>query len=354
MSLKFDRTAAGAGVKVRFRLENGKALLEWCFQYENDEAARGCFLRIRMTDREEQPVLDCLQRTDEEEPLQSVLLHPRLWQGVENPYLYKVEVEIISECGEKYDKLVRMMPLYTLEQVSGTGVCGEIRPGSETGLLLNGEPFCPRTVRYRLPEKCDTAEGQRILMQDMQLILELGANGIYLEKTEEESRSLLRLCERLGLLVWSSENPVPETAQEGGGNPLSGDSGSLSQCMEAGSLPLLRGEQGSLLQEDGGLSSRYYRYRAKWCKVPFVYIVPESIRWQENGSFTVSVYSSCKKVALYSNGILHEFQSGSEEFVFRGITAEGPCLILTAEAEECAHSLSVHKTFTKSSLFHDI
>ena len=256
--------------------------------------------------------------------MQSVLLHPHLWQGIENPYLYRLEAEIFSPGRKQVDRCVRLLPLYVLECLPGKG------------LLLNGETFCPRTVRYRPPEQIKTAEGQRLLMQDMQLIREMGANGIFLEGVGEKGRLLLQICQKLGLLVWDEGNSVPGNSE----NPEN--------------LPCFRGGSDSLLKEDGSFSAQYYRYRARWSKTPFVYIVPESIRQQENGLFMAAVYSSCKKVALYSNGILHEFQSGREEFIFRGITAESPCLVLTAEAEECAQSLSIHKTFTKSSLFHDI
>lgn len=320
MSVRFDRTAAGEGVEMQCRLENGKALLTWSFHYENDNPGQGCFLRLCLTDMENRLVLECLQQTGEEEPLQSVLLHPQLWQGMENPYLYKLEAEILSRSGEKIDKFVRNMPLHTLTHVPGKGI------------LLNGEIFCPKTVRYKMPEQMKTAASQRHILRDMQLMRQLGANSIYVEKVKEREKSFLQICERMGFLVWSEEKPLPES-REG--------------------IPLLRGGERSLLKPDDTPASYYYQYQAKWSKSPFVYIVPESIQCQENGNFTVTVYSSCKRVALYTNGMLHAFLSGREEFTFREVVPGGPCLVLTAEAEECAQSLSIHRTFTKSSLFHD-
>lgn len=320
MSVRFDRTGAGEGVELQCRLESGKALLTWSFRYENNNPGQGCFLRLCLTDRENRLVLECLQQTGEEEPLHSVLLHPQLWQGMENPYLYKLEAEILSRSGEKVDKCVRNIPLYTLTQVPGKGI------------LLNGEVFCPKTVRYKIPEQTETAVSQSRIMQDMQLMRQLGANSIYVEEAKEPDKSFLQLCERMGFLVWSEGKPLPENRE---------------------TIPLLRGGEKSLLRPDATPASYYYQYQARWSKSPFVYIVPESIRFQDNGNFTVTVYSSCKRVALYTNGILHAFLSGREEFTFREIAPGGPCLVLTAEAEECAQSLSVHRTFTKSSLFHD-
>lgn len=349
MSVRFDSAAPGEGIEVKYSLENGKVLLEWHFHYENNDPGQGFFVKLQMLNREGRPVLECFQQTQEEEPLQSVLLHPCLWQGTDNPYLYRLEAQIYSREGKQVDKCVRLLSLYVLEKISGKG------------LKLNGEDFCTRTVRYELPEGIDTAEGQQRLIQDMQLIRELGANGVYLEEGkdgQEISRTFFQVCKRFGLLVWSGVNSMQDEC--GKSLLCEGKTGCLLwPGIKPESLPRFREEiRGKepeiLIREDGTFTSQYYKYRAKWSKVPFVYIVPESIRQQDNGSFSVSVYSSCKKVALYSNGVLHEFQSGSEEFVFRGIIVKSPCLILTAEAEESAQSLSIHKTFTKSSLFHDI
>lgn len=361
MNLRFDRTAAGEGVEAQCRLESGKALLEWHFCYENGEPGRDFYVKLRLTDKEERLVLECLQQTGEEEPLKSVLLHPQLWQGVDAPYLYRLEAEIFSQTGERTDRYSRAFSLYTLTHVPGKG------------LLLNGEFFCPKTVRYRLqerkgeapeqggtsqkqrsmlqtPERRDTAQMFRELLRDLQLARQAGANGILVEGTAD--RTFRALCERMGFLVWDGERHGGAANCLGGGAAvLPGDGEAM---LSGGDAPLLRGNGGSLLKPDGTPASLFYRYRANWSRCPFVYIVPESVMCRENGTFSVSVYSSCKKVALYVDGVLHAFLTGEEEFVFHGIVPSGPCLALTAEAEECAQSLSVHRTFTKLSLFHDI
>lgn len=339
MNLRFDRTAAGEGVEAQCRLESGKALLEWHFYYENGESGRDFYVKLRLTDKEERLVLECLQQTGEEEPLKSVLLHPQLWQGVDAPYLYRLEAEIFSQTGERTDRYSRAFPLYTLTHVPGKG------------LLLNGEFFCPKTVRYRLQERKSEEQGQSSeaqmfleLLRDLQLARQAGANGILLEGTAD--RIFRNLCERMGFLVW-------EGGRSGEAAHCSGI-GTAALPGDGGAVPLLRGNGESLLKPDGTPASLFYRYRAKWSRCPFVYIVPESVMCRENGTFSVSVYSSCKRVALYADGVLHAFLTGEEEFVFHGIVPSGPCLALTAEAEECAQSLSVHRTFTKLSLFHDI
>ena len=79
-----------------------------------------------------------------------------------------------------------------------------------------------------------------------------------------------------------------------------------------------------------------------------LYILPESISILPSGNLEVKIYSNCSRVVLYSNGELFEFQSGNEEFVFQEVPAKGPCIMLSAEGDDCSMSLSVHKTFASS------
>ncbi len=351
MSLKFDRSAPGGGIEVKYALENGKVFLQFAFRFTKEPVGRDAMLRLQLINREEQTVLECFQRADEEEPLRAVLLHPCLWQGVENPHLYRMEAELLLPTGAVCDRGVRRVALCQFQEIPGKG------------FFLNGSPFLPKVVRYRIEEKSvggqssdtSSAAGARnnaplYLLRDMELIKGMGANAVLPEGKVKSDGGFRQLCEQMGLLVWRSEvleekrediplffrRTVPQKEQE-----ASGESG----CGQ---------EKNQLLRQDGKLSSLYYKYRALWSDKPFVYLAPESISRQKNGRFSATVYSNCKKVALYSDGVLHEFKIGETEFFFREITGEGPCLSLTAEAQECAHSVSVHKTFTDSSLFHDM
>ena len=53
-------------------------------------------------------------------------------------------------------------------------------------------------------------------------------------------------------------------------------------------------------------------------------------------------------MALYSDGVLFEFLSGQEEFIFQEVPAKGPCVMLSAEGEGSSMSLSFHKMFPLS------
>lgn len=62
----------------------------------------------------------------------------------------------------------------------------------------------------------------------------------------------------------------------------------------------------------------------------------------------MTCYSSCGRVALYTDGELFEFRKGDGEFVFQEVPARTPCIMLSAEGDGCSGALSVHKSFVKS------
>lgn len=325
MSLAFDRAAPDEGVGVSLRLETGKAYFEWQLHYTGTPRTETVHIWLR--DGRQETVLECLGMAAEEEPLRAILLQPHLWNGVRDPYLYTLEVTLWDEKRACTDRICRPMPLRSVGQQVGKG------------FVLNGAPFDLRTVQYRMPEQVLTAEGQRLVMDDLQKLLSLGANSVYIEQGRGLTKPFLQLCDRLGILILTDMSCLQYNEEMG----------------NFGCIPMLRGGKGSLiLEENGRLAAEFYRYKARWNPEPFVYIVPESVKRQENGSFCATVYSSCHRIALYSDGRLFEFMSGQEKFVFQDIPAKGPCVMLTAEGDGCSGAFSIHKTFTKSSRNGDI
>ncbi len=320
MSLAFDRKAPGEGAGTQIRLETGRAYLEWKLCYTG--TPRGETVHLWLRDGQQKTVLECLGMAAEEEPLRAMLLQPHLWSGVRDPYLYTLEVTLWDERGACIDRICRPLPLRSTGRQDGRG------------FVMNGSPFELRTVRYRMPAQARTAEGQRLFMEDLQKLLSLGANSIYIEQGRGLVKPFLQLCDRLGILILTSMSCLQYNEETG----------------NLGDIPMLRGGKGSLIQEGSGrLTSEFYRYKARWNPEPFVYIVPESVKRQDNGSFCATVYSSCPRIALYSDGRLFEFMNGQEKFAFRDIPAKGPCVMLAAEGDGCSGAFSVHKTFTKSS-----
>lgn len=320
MSTVFDRMAPCGGVKTVLRLEEGRAVFEWQF-FLTEQPRRG-LVHIRLWDRHQEMVLECVGLAAEEEPLRAILRQPHLWQGKRNPYLYMLEAVLTDEKGIQLDRISRPLPLRSTEWREGRG------------FLLNGEPYELQTVEYAASTQMSNAVQQKLVMDDMQRLLCLGANSIYREHEKELGQLFLQLCDRLGIIVLTEMAYLRRDGCDG----------------DTAGLPVLRGKEGSMIREDGSLASGFYRLRAAWSQEPFVYIVPESVIRQENGKFSVTVYSSCRRVALYSDGILFEFKNGQGEFIFREVPARGPCVMLTVEGDGCCEAFSCHKLFTKTAV----
>lgn len=304
--MRFDRKSADGGVEVECVLENGKALLTWKFHFEGycPEAT----IQLALTDREGRPVLVCLRQEPEEEPLQAIMLHPRLWDGVESPYLYQAEVCLLGSGGCLLDRLKLPIAMRSLYQLPGKG------------FYLNNQPFEPRTVNYSMPAEGSAAVRQNRMLEDFQLLRELGANSIFCGAEGRSSQSLMRLCDRLGFLVWSE---MAEFDFREGKNRL----------------------MDSITDRPGPL---FYRCKARWSRKPFVYLDPASVCPMKSGNYRAVVYSNSTRVALYTDGVLFEFRSGEGEFVFEEIPARRPCVMLTAETDECCMSFSVHRQKSSS------
>lgn len=296
--MKFDRKAPGEGVEAVCRLDNGRAVMEWHFAYAKQEPEdAGTTLCLTLRDRGGQTVLLCMQEADEEELLISIVPHPHLW-SCQSPYLYEAEAVLQNAEGRETDRLKKQLPLR------------ELLFQPRRGWVLNGSEFVLKAVEYTVPRHTSQAEKQQLVLRDFRLLKEMGVNCIHGDP------SLWKLCERLGFLIWQKD--MAAAGEE---------------------LPCLTGEG------TDRLSSLFYQYKAKWSDEPFVYIVPESISVLPSGSLEVTVYSNCSRVVLFSDGVLFEFQLGNETFTFREVPAKGPCVMLSAEGDDCSMSLSFHKTY---------
>ena len=303
--MRFDRKAPGEGIEAVCRLESGKAFIEWKFTFLKTESEMShSTLSLTLRDRSGQTVLLCMQETEEEELLISVVLHPHLW-SCESPYLYEAEAVIRDSEEKETDRMKKQLPLR------------EVSFHPRRGWLLNGSEFVLKAVEYTVPPHTSQAEKQQLVLKDLHLLKEMGANCIHTES------SLWKLCERMGLLIWQKEMVI--AGEE---------------------LPCLPGERAGRYSSEQ-ICPLFYQYKARWSDEPFVYIVPESILALPSGNLKVTVYSNCSRVVLYSDGELFEFQSGNVEFTFLEVPAKKPCVMLSVEGDECSMSLSFHKTLTR-------
>jgi beta-galactosidase len=113
---------------------------------------------------------------------------PHLWQGIKDPYLYSVVVELRRD-GKIVDEVVQPVGLRTVE----------ISP--EKGFLLNGEPYPIHGVgRHQDKRDKGWALSAADDEEDLRLILEMGATAIRLAHYSQSTR-FHDLCDRAGMLV---------------------------------------------------------------------------------------------------------------------------------------------------------
>lgn len=338
--MRFDRNAPGNGVEAKYRLENGKAFLEWHFHLAGDCLAEqapglrrtGCGeIRLSLMAGEGNVAAQGMQIVGEEEPLETVLVQPRLWQGIKDPFMYDVEAELTVHgiC------LDRVRTRLCLRQAAAGGA-GEIS--------LNGQLLEVKAVEYCLPEAGPEEQRRRQALSDLRQLLRLGANSICMERKDHEP-FLAGLCDRFGFLAFEKDDGE--------------DQGLICAWDRAVKVRRREGSEGERIpayrKEKDGLflpcsqcpTALYYRYKARWSGEPFVYLVPESVRRLRSGNYAVTCYSSCGRVALYTDGEFFEFGKGEGEFTFQEIPARTPCIMLSAEGDGCSSALSVHKSFVK-------
>ncbi|WP_271812573.1 glycoside hydrolase family 2 protein [Clostridium beijerinckii] len=116
--------------------------------------------------------------------------NPELWQGIENPYLYKFEAELYSE-GEICDKRSIDIGFRTVE----------ITP--DKGVFLNGKAIKFNGVsRHQDFAGIGNALTKEHMDLDMSIIKEIGANTIRLSHYQHNDY-FYSLCDREGILVWA-------------------------------------------------------------------------------------------------------------------------------------------------------
>ncbi len=308
--MKFDRKSPGGGLEIETFLENGKASFQCTLQLQSTQEDRDSYLDLMIWNRENQLVFRACHFLWQEEPIKGMMLHPHLWQGTEDAYLYRVQAMLRQGDGTVSDKLEKKLAFRNLAQIP------------YKGWTLNEKPIEIRAVSYEMPLTTSAGEktGKKLwedrLRQDLQLIREMGANGICL-KEQTENDFLQEICDEMGLLVWPQGNE---------------------------NMPYFH-----QLRKDGFLTDCYYYHKACWSKEAFVYISRESMIYEKEGTLQVTVYSNQPKVALYVGGELFEFRTEGPEFVFQGIPIKQLPLLLTAETRECSMSLwdyPIHKKFT--------
>ncbi len=318
---------------ITTKLENGKAYLEFALPEKIGRLLSALQIEIWEEAEGGRLVFHGEYSPEEADSMTALLLRPHLWDGMRDPYVYRVTAQGRFEVVEQEEKSgVTVEEAYWQQELA----IYDMRVVDKKGIFLNAKEFMPHEAAYRLPPQISDAGTQEELMKrDLDRLARMGVNAVRLEGTGsgidgQESRSVrlfYRLCRRSGFLT--------------------GDLWIRPQ-----NLPVYRGLPGEMTEEallsaDGRtLTERYYYYQAKWSSEPVLYPALSTLRRQENGQASLTIYSNQKKVVLYVDGVLFLFQSagaGDPEFIFEDIPVAKLPLQLAAEAGNLSVSLTVTK-----------
>ena len=131
------------------------------------------------------------------------LEHARLWDGLDDPYLYTVTARLDN--GET--QTVRFG-------------CRKFEIDPQRGFLLNGREYPLRGVsRHQDRKGVGIAIDQAMMEEDMALILEIGANTIRLAHYQH-AQAFYDLCDEKGLVIWAEIPYITMHMQNGRANTL--------------------------------------------------------------------------------------------------------------------------------------
>ena len=142
---------------------------------------------------------DSANSTGEEMTFTTTITNPHLWNGLADPHLYNITLEI-SHDGDLYHRYVRPYGLRFYEYVfNDTSILGNGDP--YTGFLLNGSPYLLRGVcMHNDIEGKANAESDADVANDFALIQELGCNFIRLAHYPHP-KEIYDWCDRIGIVV---------------------------------------------------------------------------------------------------------------------------------------------------------
>ena len=131
-----------------------------------------------------------------------------LWQGIEDPYLYSCEAELVVG-GEIVDRVA-----------TNFGV-RSFYVDSQKGFFLNGKPYALRGVcRHQDRKGLGNALSREHHEQDIDMIREIGANTIRLAHYQHD-QYFYDLCDKYGFVVWAEIPYISEHMVNGRENTIS-------------------------------------------------------------------------------------------------------------------------------------
>lgn len=141
----------------------------------------------------------------------------RLWDGVNDPYLYTVTADLL--CGGKI-----------VDSVSARFGCRTISVDPERGFILNGKAYPLRGVsRHQDRQGLGNALTIKEHQEDMAFIREIGANTVRLAHYQH-AQEFYDLCDEQGIIAWAEIPYITQHMPNGRANTLSQMKELITQC----------------------------------------------------------------------------------------------------------------------------
>ena len=131
------------------------------------------------------------------------LEHARLWDGLDDPYLYTVTARLVNG-----------------ETETARFGCRKFKIDPQKGFILNGRPYPLRGVsRHQDRKGAGVAITKEMMEEDMALILEMGANTIRLAHYQH-AQAFYDLCDEKGVVIWAEIPYITMHMHNGRANTL--------------------------------------------------------------------------------------------------------------------------------------
>jgi beta-galactosidase len=134
-----------------------------------------------------------------------IINKPHLWQGLEDPYLYKVVIRLIDE-GQIVDEVVQPLGIRTFE----------LKPGD--GMYLNGKKVnMYGTCRHQDRWQYGSALTNEQHAEDLEIIREMGATTIRFAHYQQ-AEYIYSKCDSIGFMAWAEIPFVNRVGTKEAGN----------------------------------------------------------------------------------------------------------------------------------------
>ena len=189
----------GEGLKVTSRVEGKDGRV----RVESFHRVEGAQVRVKLTDAGGKTVA-----VGTGMDITLAVANVRLWDGVDDPYLYTCEVALVVDGTE-------------VDGVSARFGVRDFHVDPSEGFFLNGRPYPLRGVsRHQDWKGIGNAITKEHHDTDMALIREMGANTIRLAHYQHD-QYFYDLCDRYGMVVWAEIPYISEHMPNGRENTIS-------------------------------------------------------------------------------------------------------------------------------------